>query len=512
LFVLFSDVNAVNILNLKIQDEIIETYPAKDNNGLMESAWPMYCHDVRHTGISPYGKEGNYYVVKWKIYIGDILRSSPAIDEDGILYLGDFEYRLNAVYPNGTLKWYYETDGPVQSSPAIGDDGTIYVGSDDNRLYALNPNGTKKWKLKIGDGWVYSSPVIDENGIIFAGSTYGNNICAVYPNGTKKWDFKTGYKIYSSPALDNNVLYILSHDLYLYAIYKDNGTQKWRFKTKDWGGSTPTIDDNGIIYFGSNDNHLYAIYPNGTLKWRFSVGYDALTSSPALGIDGNIYFGCHAGYIYSLNSSNGKENWRYPTFSHYWDHEVSAPVAIDNNGIIYAGDWSGTLYALNPDGSARWKFYAGDAIYCSAVIGEDGTIYIASWDGYLYALEIIDIDNKPPLKPTVDGPTEGRPRREYKFTATTTDPDGDNVSYFFDWDYENDVSGWTDFVSNGESVSVKYLFYHEGTYNVKVRAQDEQGTDSEWTTFEVNIPRTKTTTYHWFLECFPVMKNFLFSL
>jgi hypothetical protein len=30
LFVLFSDVNAVNILNLKIQDEIIETYPAKD--------------------------------------------------------------------------------------------------------------------------------------------------------------------------------------------------------------------------------------------------------------------------------------------------------------------------------------------------------------------------------------------------------------------------------------------------------------------------------------------------
>jgi outer membrane protein assembly factor BamB len=465
----------------------------------MDSAWPMYCHDVRHTGRSPYGKDGDYYIVKWKFTLPDadpIIDSSPAIDKNGTIYLGfqssspyDTFY---AIYSNGTKKWSYDCD-MVQSSPAIAEDGTVYVGSNDGRLYAFNPNGTRKWRVGVGDGWVFSSPVIDENGIIYVASVVGKNIRAFYPNGTVKWNFKTNDWIYDSPALDENgIVYIGSNDGYLYAIHKDNGSLKWKFKTGEGIGSAPTIGDDGIIYFSSCDTYLYALFPNGTLKWKFSVGFDAMTSSPALGEDGNIYFGCHAGYIYSLDS-NGNENWRYPTYSSYFDAEVSAPVAIDNNGIIYAGDWGGTLYALNPDGTARWKFNTGDTIHCSPVIGEDGTIYIASWDGYLYALDIIEIDNKPPHKPTVEGPTNGRPRWKYKFKATTTDPDGDDVSYFFDWDYDYEVSGWTDFVPSGEPVSVKYIFYNKGTYNVKVRAQDEHGADSQWVTFQVRIsyPRNK---------------------
>jgi len=476
------------------------------NSPPMNCPWPMYCHDAHHTGSSPYGKDGNYYVVKWKIYIDNILDSSPAIDQNGTVYLGSNGWELFAIYSNGTEKWRFKAGGAFQSSPAIAEDGTIYVGSDDNFLYAINPDGTLKWKLKVGDGWVYSSPVIDENGIIFAGSTFGKNICAIYPNGTKKWDFKTGYKIYSSPALDKNMLYILSHDLYLYSIYKDNGTQKWRFKTKDWGGSAPTIDDNGIIYFGACDRYFYALYPDGTLKWKFSVGWDALTSSPALGKDDNIYFGCHAKYIYSLNSSNGNENWRYPT-----NEEVSAPVAIDNNSIIYAGDWDGVFYALNPDGTARWKFKTGNSIMVSPAIAEDGTIYIASWDGYLYALEIIEIDNVPPLKPTIDGPSEGKPREEYTFFANTTDPDGGNISYFFDWEYENENSGWLDFVPGGTPINISQTFYLEGTYTVKVKAQDRYGADSFWETLEIKItnPRVKISSYHWIFECFPTLERIL---
>ena len=481
------------------------------------SPWPMYCHDIRHTGRSQYGKDGDYYNEKWKIFFNTLLDSSPAIDKNGTIYLGNGKWEFISVHPNGTLKWSKKTGGYISSSPAIGTDGTIYVGSDDGRLYAFNPNGTRKWRVRVGDGWVYSSPVVDENNIIYVASVNGKNIKAFYPNGTTKWDFKTADLVYGSPALDENgILYILSHDLFLYAIFKDNGTLNWKFKTEDWGGSAPTIDDNGIIYFGACDQYLYALYPDGTLKWKFSVGWDALTSSPALGTDGNIYFGCHAGYIYCLNSSTGKENWRYPTFCDNFDYEVSAPVAIDKNGIIYAGDWSGTLYALNPDGTARWKFKTGDAIMVSPVIAEDGTVYIASWDGYLYALEIIDINNNPPQKPTLKGPANGIPRLNYKFTATTTDPDGDNISYFFDWEHEHDNSGWTEFVSSGTSISRRYTFYLDGSYTVKVRAQDEYGADSPWETLEVIIPRNKQSIENLFLrflekhpQLFPILRQIL---
>ena len=48
-------------LDVRISDrlEIKDAQLSEGNGGLMDSAWPMYCHDVRHTGRSPYGADGN---------------------------------------------------------------------------------------------------------------------------------------------------------------------------------------------------------------------------------------------------------------------------------------------------------------------------------------------------------------------------------------------------------------------------------------------------------------------
>ena len=483
------------------------------NGGIMDSAWPMYCHDARHTGISPYGKEGNYYMIKWKCWIEQLPNSSPAIDKNGTIYIGGGDWEFFAIYPNGTVKWKYETGGSIESSPAIAEDGTIYVGCNNGYLLALNENGKRKWRVQICHGGVYSSPVIDENGTIYIAGVPGRNIVAINPNGTKKWSYYTNDWVYDEPAIDEKgILYCGSNDGFLYAIFKDNGTLKWKYKTK-YDSNSPTIGDDGIIYFCSNDRYLRALYPDGTLKWKFSIGWDALTSSPALGNDGNIYFGCHAGYIYSVNYSTGEENWRYPTYCDQFDQEVSAPVAIDKYGIIYAGDWDGNFYAINPDGTARWKLKTDNAIFVSPVIAEDGTVYIASWDGYLYALDIIEIHNEPPLKPTLDGPSEGKAREEYKFTATTTDPDGQKISYFFDWEYEHENSGWLDFIPSGTAINITQTFYLEGTYTVKVRAQDRYGAESPWETMEIKITnsRNRVSLSQWFdlLNRFPLLERLL---
>ena len=50
--------------------------------------------------------------------------------------------------------------GRVASSPAIGEDGTVYVGSLDKKLYAINgKTGVKLWEFETGDE-VDSSPAI----------------------------------------------------------------------------------------------------------------------------------------------------------------------------------------------------------------------------------------------------------------------------------------------------------------------------------------------------------------
>ena len=63
-------------------------------------------------------------------------------------------------------------------------------------------------------------------------------------------------------------------------------------------------------------------------------------------------------------------------------YPLSSP-AIGRDGTIYIGSQSGTVHAINPDGTTKWKNYANDAL-TSPAIGADSTVYICSYDKSLY--------------------------------------------------------------------------------------------------------------------------------
>jgi outer membrane protein assembly factor BamB len=273
---------------------------------------------------------------------------------------------------------------------------------------------------------------------------------------------------------------------------------KWRFKTDEEVKSSPAIGEDGTIYVGSWDGFLYAIYPNSTLKWKFNTD-DAIDASPTLAQDGTIYMGSYNGKIFSI-TSEGMENWRYKT-----DDWVISSAAIDKNGVIYIGSFDGYFYALNPNGTMRWKLFAGDYIESSPAIAEDGAIYFGCWDGHLYAINVIE--NEPPDQPNINGTTSGKIRIEYTYTAVTSDPDGDNVSFYFDWG-DGTNSGWTEYVPSGIQVNETHKWSKGDTYEIKVKAQDVYGAESEWTTLEITMPKNQQSQnilLFRFLESYPRM-------
>jgi hypothetical protein len=74
---------------------------------------------------------------------------------------------------SGGFIWKFKTGNPVYSSPAVGQDGTVYIGSWDSKLYALNGrNGAVRWTFKSGDA-IESSPVIGSEGFVHIGSNDG---------------------------------------------------------------------------------------------------------------------------------------------------------------------------------------------------------------------------------------------------------------------------------------------------------------------------------------------------
>ncbi|MDH7480498.1 MAG: PQQ-binding-like beta-propeller repeat protein [Armatimonadota bacterium] len=337
----------------------------------------MFRHDLRHTGASPIhdppmastfwkyytgggysscavGSDGTIYIaagsylnalypdgrLKWKCLIGTVDRSSPAIAADGTVYVGSTNDMLYAVNPNGTVKWSYLTGGDVTSSPAIGPDGTVYVGSRDGKLYAINPNGTLKWAAQCGTSVHTSSPAVGPDGTIYVGS-YDKNLYAINPDGSEKWRFPTGAEVLSSPAI--------------------------------------TADGN-TIYFSSWDRKLYAVNKNGTLLWTFPIALKSgsTSSSPAIAPDGTIYIGSNYGTLHAI-SSVGTEIWRFETGS-----DIRSSPAVSADGTIYFGTWDGYLYALNPNGTLKWRFLAKSGIYASPAISADGTVVVSATDGYVY--------------------------------------------------------------------------------------------------------------------------------
>ena len=89
-------------------------------DGPMDSAWPMKCHDLHHTGRSPIGTADISYNELWKFEFDGSSENSPAIGSDGVIYVGgsygDLTRYLFAIYPNGTLKWRYFADGLISIS------------------------------------------------------------------------------------------------------------------------------------------------------------------------------------------------------------------------------------------------------------------------------------------------------------------------------------------------------------------------------------------------------------
>ncbi len=492
--------------NLTISKEIEPESTSSD--GPMDSAWSMFQHDAKHTGRSPYGKEGNWRSLKWRLKTDGSVFSSPVIDENGTIYTGGW-FDFYAINPDGSLKWQYgKLDGWVESAAAIDENGNIYFGTsygNDGSFYALHPNGTKKWKYHL-DNDVTSSPAIGNDGVIYFGD-HNKKIYAFYPNGTLKWEYKTGGNVHTSPAIgDDGIIYCGSSDNYMYAFYP-NGTIKWKYNAGCVIASDPTIADDGTIYFGGVESGaLYALYPNGTYKWHLNLGSNVV-SSPARAEDGTIYAVAYKGssgaYIYSINPDS-TINWQYEV----GDSAVSASPAIDKFGTVYVGGWSGNLYAFNPDGTFKWLFHTDDSIHGSAAIDENGIIYVGSWDDYLYAIEPFD-DNFPET-PDIDGPLNGKPFSIYTYTATSSDLDGDDISYYFDWGDDTNT-GWSEYVSSGTPISRSHSWLLHGTYAVRVGVKDIYDATT-WETLYVTIPRNKALTntlFMRFLQYFPLFKEVL---
>ncbi len=319
---------------------------------------------------------------EWAFGTDGIVRSGPAVADDGTIYIGSQDGYLYAFNANGSLKWKCNTSSTIAGSPAIGSDGTIYVAGD-NGLFAFLPTGDQKWSFMTSGGSIGTSPAVGTRNVVYVGTTDGK-LYAVDANGNSKWPNPAalGGPILSSPAIGaDGTIYVGCNDGKFYALYPD-GTQRWSYLTGANSPvmSSPAIDSDGTIYVGSSNGMVYAFQPNGAIKWRVSR-ITAIDAPPVLGWDDVLYVGSESGVMTAINTADGTLRWEYMASG-----AISAAAAVASDGTVYFGSDDRNLYAVDQDGDLVWNFVAADGVNGSPVIGPDGVVYVGSDDRYVYAL------------------------------------------------------------------------------------------------------------------------------
>ncbi|MCK4332957.1 MAG: PKD domain-containing protein [Thermoplasmatales archaeon] len=84
--------------------------------------------------------------------------------------------------------------------------------------------------------------------------------------------------------------------------------------------------------------------------------------------------------------------------------------------------------------------------------------------------------NDPPETPRK--PSE-KPGEQYTYTTDTTDPDGDQVSYMWDWG-DGTNSGWIGPYDSGATCEVSHSWTEPGDYEILAKARDIYGGTSDW--------------------------------
>jgi len=148
----------------------------------------------------------------------------------------------------------------------------------------------------------------------------------------------------------------------------------------------------------------------------------------------------------------------------------------------------------------------GDTTFSDVLMCATGIDEFTMLEQYAYA-------NTQPSKPGIDGPTDGKAGTEYTYMINNTGVK--DLYYCIDWG-DGSEEEWIGVYSPGEMATAEHTWTEQGTYDVKAKAMDACGSQSDWSTITISMPKSKTYVNGLFLRflqdhpcMFPILRQLL---
>ncbi|MBU7019087.1 MAG: PQQ-binding-like beta-propeller repeat protein [Theionarchaea archaeon] len=336
--------------------------------------WPMYMHDVQHTGYSPsrmqtplkeLWRHEKYGIDELRIpfdpdYKGSYTRF--VISDEKVLVLLHPSMIFSLDVKRGSLLWSVqpdELDTLLWSFPAATDD-RMYAGMSNKILCLDSDTGDVLWSHETANLNFMSSPVIINNYVFVGGGEPGGSpftasektielyeralnqarrvLCLHADTGEIVWEFYADDFTEFAPAYFNDRIFV-NAGRNVYCLNADTGALIWG-KRITWTSSSSLSLDGKRIFVGTFDGVICLDIETGDLMWTFSSDRIHYLETPAVAHD-KVYVGGLNGVFYCLDACSGELVWEIETESRI----ISSAVIGDENVIF--GTEEGTLYIVN---------------------------------------------------------------------------------------------------------------------------------------------------------------------
>lgn len=309
------------------------------------------------TEIKPYDKKASMELI-WENKVGDneVNNFNLVFSEEFVIAATSDGSVRKMKINSGETVWKKEFSQKIMIGVGGNIENILFI-AEDGYLWCLDGKGEAIWKIFV-DGEALTTPVINNDKAYVRLANYG-----ILQVDLKQGDVDWRY-IHSSPSLTFNGTSSLAFSdgiIYggfgagkLVAIHQKSGAFMWEATISQIKGVTDIERLNDVLSQPLiNNREIYAASTSGDLtaidrKNVNTIWTRKISSFKNLAFDGfDIYLTHKSDSLYSLDSKNGKTNWRNADLQY---RRVTNPIITGD--YVAVGDFDGYIHLLNIESGA----------------------------------------------------------------------------------------------------------------------------------------------------------------
>ena len=306
------------------------------------------------------------------------------------------DYSINDNHAYVKEIWAIEEDGDMGGGMALHENSLTYTTTKGEVKNVDAKTGEEKWSY-LTNGKIYSTPTVCDDKVWISSTDkylYGLEL----QSGNHQFIFTNSRSVVASPVCDKELVILPGIDGKCTAWNRTNGQKVWQFdQIENFVLTRPLVKD-GVVYFGSWGNEFYAINTTtGKLKWKWYNGQTNRMFSPAQVVPvithNKVFLASPDRFMTVLDEETGNVIWRHNDL----DNRVRESIGISEDGnTVYAKTMDGDILAIDATVDKRkikWISSGEDMGYeltPTPVVEKDGIVYAPTDKGLIYAYNATD--------------------------------------------------------------------------------------------------------------------------